>query len=109
MTDQADDNTITRIAGVEKHLVGVDEALAGLAGTVKRLEGGHAAIMAKLDEIRAANTSDRVELKRNTEITEQVRDMWKAGSLFQKSIVWLGAAAAGIAGFVSLYVSFGKK
>lgn len=49
-------------------------------------------------------------LERNTEITEEIRDLRTTGKVITKVVIWFGGIAAAVTAFVGLYfATWGKK
>ena len=51
-------------------------------------------------------TRVELDLARNTEVTEQVRDLATTGRTLRKAVIWLGSLAAGVVGLWQLWQVF---
>jgi hypothetical protein len=74
-------------------------------------------IKAQLDEIegllrdhigdsRTWRLRTEMELAKNTEVTEQVKDIATAGKVLRSALIWLGGLAGGVVGLWQLWQVF---
>lgn len=90
-----------RLNRLEQDFAMLSEQTAQLQIQGKRQDDGQLEILRVLGEMRK-------ELVANTEVTTQIRSMWTGATWVQKAIVWLGAGAGGLAGFIALWFAFKK-
>ncbi|GAP37906.1 hypothetical protein ISF6_4100 [Piscinibacter sakaiensis] len=90
---------------VEQRLDEGAAKMAQLAEQGERHQRGQVEILRRQDELAAALAAQAKAIEANTEITEQIRDMWKAGTWGHKAIIWIGGLAGGLAGMVGLWAA----
>ena len=92
-------------AAVDQRLGEGAKRMAALTEQGERHDRGQLETLRVLEQMRAEAAKDRKELAANTEITQQIRDMWKAGTWGHKVIVWVGGLCMGLGGIVGLYTA----